>query len=114
MVIKISESVGDLLAASQIYQFISTCLLEPNKEALEMLRSEDYMSEVKSCIEISGSSEMLLTFELLRRGLEGVDVDGLERSYRATFGAATERIRRMGLKWKRTLPQPGGTMWRLN
>lgn len=89
MVTKISESVEDLLAASQIYQFISTCLLEPNKEALEMLRSEDYMSEVKSCMEISGSREMLVTFELLRKGLEGVDVEGLEWSYRATFGAAT-------------------------
>jgi len=77
MVNKISESVDDLLAASQVYQFLSTCLLEPNKEALEMLRNEEYMAEVKNCIEISGSREMLETFEQLRRGLEGVDdVDG--------------------------------------
>ena len=46
MVIKIRESVKDLLAASQIYQFLSTCLLEPNKEALEMLNNADYMAFV--------------------------------------------------------------------
>ena len=41
MAIEISESVEDLLAASQIYQFLSTCLLEPNKKALEMLNNEE-------------------------------------------------------------------------
>ncbi len=89
MEIKISESVEDLLAASQVYQFLSTCLLEPNKEALEMLNNKDYMSEVKSCISISGNNEMLETFELLQKGLEGADVEKLEWGYRATFGAAT-------------------------
>ena len=59
MVIEISESVEELLAASQVYQFLSTCLLEPNKKALEMLNNEEYMAEVKSCISVSGNSEML-------------------------------------------------------
>ncbi|MCR4288916.1 MAG: molecular chaperone TorD family protein [Candidatus Scalindua sp.] len=89
MVIKIRESVEDLLAASQIYQFLSTCLLEPNKEALEMLNNKDYMSEVKSCISISGNNVMLEAFELLQKGLEGNDVENLEWGYRATFGGAT-------------------------
>ena len=89
MVIKISESVEDLLAASQVYQFLSTCLLEPNKKALEMLNNEEYMAEVKSCISASGNSEMLVTFELLQKALEGNDVDNLEWGYRATFGGAT-------------------------
>ncbi len=89
MVTKIEESVEDLLAASQIYQFLSTCLLEPNKEALEMLNNVEYMSEVKSCISTGGNSEMLGVFELLQKSLEGNDVENLEWGYRATFGGAT-------------------------
>ncbi len=89
MITKISESVEELLAASQVYQFLSTCLLEPNKEALEMLNSAEYMSEVKSCISTAGNSEMLESFELLQKALEDNDVENLEWSYRATFGAAT-------------------------
>ncbi len=86
---KISESVEGLLAASQVYQFLSTCLLEPNKEALEMLNNAEYMSEVKSCISTAGNSEMLASFELLQKALQDNDVENLEWSYRATFGAAT-------------------------
>ncbi len=86
---KISESVEGLLAASQVYQFLSTCLLEPNKEALEMLNNAEYMSEVKSCISTAGNSEMLESFELLQKALEDNDVENLEWNYRATFGAAT-------------------------
>ena len=89
MAIEISESVEGLLAASQVYQFLSTCLLEPNKKALEMLNNEEYMAEVKSCISVSGNSEMLGVFESLQKALEGNDVDNLEWGYRATFGAAT-------------------------
>ncbi len=89
MVTKIKESIEDLLAASQIYQFLSTCLLEPNKEALEVLNNVEYMSEVKSCISTGGNSEMLGVFELLQKSLEGNDVENLEWGYRATFGGAT-------------------------
>ena len=89
MAIEISESVEDLLAASQVYQFLSTCLLEPNKKALEMLNNEEYMAEVKSCISVSGNSEMLEAFELLQKALKGNDVENLEWGYRATFGGAT-------------------------
>ncbi len=89
MVIKITESVEDLLVASQIYQFLSTCLLEPNKEALEILNNAEYMSEVKSCISTSGNREMLEVFELLSKSLEGNDVENLGWGYRATFGGAT-------------------------
>ena len=89
MVNKISENIEDILAASQIYQFLSACLLDPNTKALEMLSNKDYVSEVKSCISISGNDEMLEAFELLQKGLEGNDVENLEWGYRATFGAAT-------------------------
>ncbi len=89
MAIEISENVEDLLAASQIYQFLSTCLLEPNKKALEMLNNEEYMAEVKSCISTGGSVEMLEPFELLQKALDGNDVENLEWGYRATFGGAT-------------------------
>ncbi len=89
MVIKITESVEELLVASQIYQFLSTCLLEPNKEALEMLNNVEYMSEVKNCISTGGNSEMLEVFELLKKSLEGNDVENLGWGYRTTFGGAT-------------------------
>ncbi len=89
MEIQISESVEELLASSQIYQFLSTCLLEPNEKALEMLNNKDYVSEVKSCISISGNDDMLEPFELLQKALEGADVEKLEWGYRATFGGAT-------------------------
>ncbi|MDP6924149.1 MAG: molecular chaperone TorD family protein [Candidatus Scalindua sp.] len=89
MAIEINESVEDLLAASQIYQFLSTCLLEPNKKALEMLNNEEYVAEVKSCILTSGNNEMLEPFELLQKALDGNDAENLEWGYRATFGAAT-------------------------
>ena len=89
MGIQISESVEELLAASQVYQFLSTCLLEPNKRALETLNNEDYMSEVKSCISVSGNNEMIETFNLLHKVLKDADVEKLERGYRATFGGAT-------------------------
>ncbi len=89
MAIEINESVEGLLAASQVYQFLSTCLLEPNKKALEMLNNEEYMAEVKSCISVSGNSEMLGVFESLQKALEGNDVENLEWGYRATFGGAT-------------------------
>lgn len=86
---QISETVEDLLAASQVYQFLSTCLLEPNKEALEMFNNSEYMTEVENCILISGNSEMMETFKLLKKGLDGIDVERLDRGYRATFGGAT-------------------------
>ena len=89
MVTKIKESIEDLLAASQVYQFLSTCLLEPNKEGLEMLNNVEYMSEVKSCISAGGNNEMLGVFEQLQKSLEGNDVENLEWGYRATFGGAT-------------------------
>ncbi len=89
MVNQISESVEELLAASQVYQFLSTCLLEPNATTLEMLSNKDYIKEVKSCISISGNDKMLEAFELLEKGLEGADVEKLDWGYRATFGGPT-------------------------
>ncbi len=87
--ISVSENVEELLATSQIYQFLSTCLLEPNRKALEMLSNKDFISEVKSCISISGNDEMVESFELLQKSLEGADFEKLEKSYRDTFGGAT-------------------------
>lgn len=86
---KISENVKDLLAASQIYQFLSTCLLEPNKETLALLNNDEYMEEVKSCLGLHGNGELSDTFNELREGLKGADVEKLAQGYRNTFGGAT-------------------------
>ena len=48
---KISENnVEELLALSQVYQFLSTCLFEPKQETLELLNNREYMDEVESCL----------------------------------------------------------------
>ncbi len=86
---KISENVEDLLAASQIYQFLSTCLLEPKKEALELFNNKEYMEEVKSCLGLHGNGELSETFNELHEGLQDADVETLAQGYRDTFGGAT-------------------------
>lgn len=86
---KISENVEDLLSASQIYQFLSTCLLEPNKETLALLNNKEYMEEVKSCLEQHGNGELSETFKELHEGLKNADVETLTQGYRNTFGGAT-------------------------
>ncbi len=86
---KISENVEDLLAASQIYQFLSTCLLEPNKEAVDLLNNKEYMEEVKICLGLHGNGELSETFNDLQEGLQGADVETLSQGYHATFGGAT-------------------------
>ena len=86
---KISENVEDLLAASQIYQFLSTCLLEPNKEAMALFNNKEYMEEVKSCLGLHGNGELSETFNELQEGLKNADVETLAQGYRETFGGAT-------------------------
>ena len=86
---KISENVEDLLAASQIYQFLSTCLLEPSNEAVGLLNNKEYMEEVKSCLGIHGNGELSETFKELHEGLKNADVETLTQGYRDTFGGAT-------------------------
>ncbi|MHC4181949.1 MAG: TorD/DmsD family molecular chaperone [Planctomycetota bacterium] len=86
---KISENVEDLLASSQVYQFLSTCLLEPNKETLDLLNNKDYMDEVESCLGKNGNGELSETFGFLQKGLQGADIESLAKGYRSTFGGAT-------------------------
>lgn len=86
---KISENVEDLLSASQIYQFLSTCLLEPNKKTLALLNNKEYMDEVKSCLAQHGNGELSETFKELHEGLKNADVETLTQGYRNTFGGAT-------------------------
>jgi len=86
---KISENVEDLLAASQIYQFLSTCLLEPSKEAVGLLNNKEYMEEVKSCLGIHGNGELSETFKALQEELQNAEVEKLMQGYRDTFGGAT-------------------------
>lgn len=86
---KISENVEDLLSASQIYQFLSTCLLEPNKKTLALLNNKEYMDEVKSCLGQHGNGELSETFKELHEGLKNADVETLTQGYRNTFGGAT-------------------------
>ncbi len=86
---KISENVEDLLAASQVYQFLSTCLLEPNKEAMDLYNNKEYMEEVKSCLGQHGNGELSETFSKLQEGLKNADIETLTQGYRDTFGGAT-------------------------
>ncbi|MFQ5688575.1 MAG: hypothetical protein ACE5GV_18175, partial [Candidatus Scalindua sp.] len=86
---KISENVEGLLAASQVYQFLSTCLLEPSKEAMDLYNNKEYMEEVKSCLGLYGNGELSDTFSELQEGLKNADVETLAQGYRDTFGGAT-------------------------
>ncbi len=86
---KISENVENLLASSQVYQFLSTCLLEPKKETLELLNNREYMDEVESCLGKNGNGELSETFRHLQEGLQGADVERLAKGYCSTFGGAT-------------------------
>lgn len=86
---KISENIEGLLSASQIYQFLSTCLLEPNKKTLALLNNKEYMDEVKSCLAQHGNGELSETFKELHEGLKNADVETLTQGYRNTFGGAT-------------------------
>lgn len=86
---KISESVEDILAASQVYQFLSTCLHDPSKESLALLNNEDYMEEVGNCLSVCGNGEMTDAFEALKKGLQGLAIERMSAAYRNTFGAAT-------------------------
>jgi putative dimethyl sulfoxide reductase chaperone len=83
------ENVEDLLASSQIYQFLSTCLLEPNKETLALLSNKDYMDEVESCLGKNGNGELSETFSHLQKALQNADIGTLTKGYRDTFGGAT-------------------------
>ncbi len=81
--------IEDLLATSQVYQFLSICLLEPEENTLELLKNKDYMSEVESCLEKAGKKEMTEAFRNIQKELEDSDVDKLTKGYRDTFGSVT-------------------------
>jgi TorA maturation chaperone TorD len=90
MEIKINENnVEELLASSQVYQFLSTCLFEPKKDMLELLNNKEYMDEVESCLGKNGNAELSETFRHVQKGLQGANVETLEKGYRDTFGGAT-------------------------
>ena len=81
--------IEDLLAASQVYQFLSMCLLEPEENTVELLKNKDYMSEVESCLEKAGKKELSETFRNIQKELKDSNVDKLAKGYRDTFGNAT-------------------------
>jgi len=81
--------IEDLLAASQVYQFLSICLLEPEEKTLELLKNKDYMSEVESCLDKTGKKEMSEAFRNIQEALKDLNVDKLAKGYRDTFGNAT-------------------------
>lgn len=83
------EEVEELLAASQVYQFLSTCLFELDEKAYDLVNNKDYLGEVESCLRKTGNGELSETFRLLKRDLENSDIDTLAHGYRATFGSAT-------------------------
>ncbi len=84
-----NERIEDMLATSQIYQFLSMCLLEPEESTLELLKNKDYMSEVESCFEKAGKKEWLEAFGNIRKELQESNIEKLTKGYRDTFGNAT-------------------------
>ncbi len=88
----IENNVEELLALSQVYQFLSTCLFEPKQETLELLSNKEYMDEVESCLGKNENDELLETFRHLQEGLQDANVDTLMEGYRDTFGGATVSV----------------------
>lgn len=86
---KENEKIENLLATSQVYQFLSMCLFEPEKNVMELLRNNDYMSEVESCLGETGNVELSEAFRNIRKELQDSNVDKLVKGYRDTFGNAT-------------------------
>lgn len=89
MLNKENEKIENLLATSQVYQFLSMCLFEPEKNVMELLRNKDYMSEVESCLGETGNVELSEAFRNIRKELQDSNVDKLVKGYRDTFGSAT-------------------------
>lgn len=83
------EEVEELLAASQVYQFLSTCLFELDKKTYDLVSNSEYLSEVESCLERCGNGELSKPFRILREGLKTTDCEALSQGYRTTFGSAT-------------------------
>lgn len=89
MLNKENGKVGNLLATSQVYQFLSMCLFEPEKNILELLNNRDYMDEVESCLGEVGNVELSERFRNIKKELQESGVDSLAKGYRDTFGNAT-------------------------
>ncbi|MCP5004128.1 MAG: hypothetical protein GY941_09335 [Planctomycetes bacterium] len=83
------REVEELLAASQVYQFLSVCLFELDKKTFDLVNDDEYLREVESCLGKNGNGNLSETFGSLRGELQGSDADTLAQGYRATFGSAT-------------------------
>ncbi|GJQ58161.1 MAG: hypothetical protein D8M57_07620 [Candidatus Scalindua sp. AMX11] len=83
------NEVDGLLAASQVYQFLSTCLFELDKETFDLVTNEEYLGEVESCLSKSGDGELSETFRMLRENLQNTDCETLAQGFRSTFGSST-------------------------
>ena len=86
---KENEKIENLLASSQVYQFLSMCLLEPEENTFKLLKNKDYMSEVESCLEMMRSAELSEAFRNIKKELQDSNTEKLSKGYRDTFGGAT-------------------------
>ncbi|MDR4506486.1 MAG: molecular chaperone TorD family protein [Candidatus Scalindua sp.] len=84
-----SEEVEELLAASQVYQFLSTCLFELDKNTFDLVNDSEYLDEVESCLGKSDNGELSETFRLLKVSLRSSDLETLAQGFRSTFGSST-------------------------
>ena len=73
------QEVEELLAASQVYQFLSTCLFELDEKMYELVNNKDYLGEVESCLGNCGNGELSETFRLLKMDLQNSDLDVFQR-----------------------------------
>lgn len=84
-----NEKVEKLLASSQIYQFLSMCLFEPDEKLVEFLNNKDYMNEVGSCLRMNGNGELSGTFKCVQDELKNISPDIMHKGYLHMFGNAT-------------------------
>lgn len=89
MVNKKKEKIKRLLTLSQAYQFLSTCLFEPDNGLMELLNDKEYMEEVGSCLGAIGNDKLSESFDHVKKGLQHSTLDALLDEYRYTFGSTT-------------------------
>jgi DMSO reductase family type II enzyme chaperone len=91
------ERVQVTLARSAIYQFLSLCFGEPNKETFPILKDKEYLGNVQECLEaylatdrIRGAfdtSSIKKALQLVADCLKGKSVEDIGSEYLKRFGS---------------------------
>ncbi len=87
-----NEKVERLLALSHTYQFLSSCLFEPDNELMKLLNDKGYLDEVGSCLAEIGNGKLSEPFNNIENELQSTTLDALLEEYLSTFGSATVAV----------------------